>query len=187
MQRKRFFRWCQGLLLIAALGPSAASGKDPDTDAAVQLGERFIDAFYSWQAENLQVLMAESTDTTAVLYYQGWAQAAHYAIALRRPCEELGGEVVCAITVTDDFGAALGYRATDTFRLQIANQRITHIAFSGDDPPIFTELQTWIQQQRPEVFTGPCHNMFAGGHTPGECARAVAQAARDFVNATTTR
>ena len=70
MQRKRFFRWCQGLLLIAALGPSAASGKDPDTDAAVQLGERFIDAFYSWQAENLQVLMAESTDTTAVLYYQ---------------------------------------------------------------------------------------------------------------------
>ena len=45
MQRKRFFRWCRGLLLIAALGPSAASGKDPDTDAAVQLGERFIDAF----------------------------------------------------------------------------------------------------------------------------------------------
>jgi len=185
MQRDRFFRWCQRLLLLVALAPVAANSGSQSADSSVLIGERFIDAFYSWRSENLQVLMAANADATGVLYYQGWAQAANYVVVVRRPCQNIEDEVVCAITVTDDFGTALGYRATDTFRLRVADQRITEIAFSGDDPPIFNAMLEWLQQQRPEILAGPCHQMFAGGLTPGECARAVAQAARDYMQAAT--
>ena len=47
----------------------------------------------------------------------------------------------------DDFGRALGYRATDTFRLTIANEQVLAASFAGDDPPIFAEMFGWIQRQ----------------------------------------
>ena len=187
MQRDLFFRWCQRVLLLVALTPMAAKSGSQNADSSVLVGERFIDAFYSWRAENLQDVMAASAEATGVLYYQGWAQAANYEVVVRRPCQIIEDEVVCAITVTDDFGTALGYRATDTFRLQVTDQRITEIAFAGDDPPIFNAMLEWLQQQRPEILAGPCHQMFAGGTTPGECAREVAQAARDYMQAGTPR
>ena len=185
MRQNRVLRWRKGLLFLLASGPLAAIGGVPKADSSLLIGERFIDAFYSWRSENLQVLMAANADATGVLYYQGWAQAANYVVVVRRPCQNIEDEVVCAITVTDDFGTALGYRATDTFRLRVADQRITEIAFAGDDPPIFNAMLEWLQQQRPEILAGPCHQMFAGGLTPGECARAVAQAARDYMQAAT--
>ena len=83
--------------------------------------------------------------------------------------------------VTDDFGCALGYRATDTFRLSIANAQVVAVSFAGDDPPIFAEMFDWIGQQRPDVLLGPCHLMFTGGETPGLCAKAVARSAKDFM------
>jgi hypothetical protein len=165
----------------------AVNGDSQSADSSVLTGERFIDAFYSWRSENLQVLMAANADATGVLYYQGWARAANYAVVVRRPCQNIEDEVVCAITVTDDFGTALGYRATDTFRLGVADQRITKIAFAGDDSPIFNAMLEWLQQQRPEILTGPCDKMFAGGLTPGQCARAVAQGARDYMQTSSAR
>ena len=183
MRQNRVLRWRKGLLFLLASGPLAAIGGVPKADSSLLIGERFIDAFYSWHSENLQVLMAANADTTGILYYQGWAQAANYKVSVRRPCQVIKKEVVCAITVVDDFGSALGYKATDTFRLRVTDQRITEITFSGDDPPIFKTMLEWLQQQRPEILAGPCHQMFAGGLTPGECARAVAQAARDYMQA----
>ena len=71
-------------------------------------------------------LNAEGDD---VRYYQGWAQGAQYEVVSRPPCDvlESGNSlalVTCSVTVNDDFGRALGYRATDTFRLTIANERV---------------------------------------------------------------
>ena len=182
MPRDVLTLWCCGVMLaVTAATPVTSFGAVNDALNATELGERFISGFYSWQSGNLSGLMAEDTDTSAVLYYQGWAEAAHYVVVKRRPCQLQDNEVVCAITVSDDFGTALGYTATDTFRLTVAEQRIQSVSFAGDDPPVFNELFEWIQQQRPEVLIGPCHKMFAGGQTPGDCARAVAQAARDFI------
>ena len=116
-----------------------------------------------------------------MLYYQAWAEAANYQIQKRRPCASKESALVCQITMVDDFGETLGYMATDTFSLVVENQKVTGVQFEGDDPSIFMKLFEWISINRAEIMSGPCLNMFAGGYTPRECARAVVSAARDFV------
>ena len=75
------------------------------------------------------------------------AEVVQHAIAscrACRACRQDGELVVYAITVTDEFGTALGDRATHTFRLKVLNQQIAEISFSEDDPPICAELLAWI-------------------------------------------
>jgi len=170
------------LLVMTSLSASAEDNVPPDNHDNNNIAEEFISAFYTWDAAKLKNLMTEDADTVAILYYQGWAEAANYRVKVRRPCKVEAGEVVCAITVTDDFGSAMGYEATDTFRMTLAEDKISSVTFSGDDPPVFQELFEWIGEKRPDILTGPCLDMFAGGETPGDCARAVAKAARAFMD-----
>jgi len=165
------------LTMVALCGTGCGDSRpDPMTVA-----ESFIDAFYAFDGRRLAALMVAGPDADGALYYQGWAEAAHYRIQERHPCHTLeDGRVVCAVTVTDDFGQTLGYTATDTFTLSIGDGVVTGVAFVGDDPPVFEELFKWLATTRPEVFSGPCRDMFDGGTTPGACARAIAQGARDF-------
>lgn len=151
-------------------------------DERVRTAEAFVDAFYSWDAQRLGGLLTPGEDADAVLYYQRWAEAAHYQVQHRQPCRVADDDLIrCAITVVDDFGTALGYTATDTFTLTVADGAVTSVSFAGDDPPVFQALFDWLAETRPEVLSGPCRDLFAGGTTPGDCARAVAQGARDFV------
>ena len=169
-------------LVMTSLSVSGEENIHQDNDGTHDITEEFISAFYSWDATKLKDLMTEDADTVAILYYQGWAEAANYEVKTRGPCTVKAGEVVCAITVTDDFGSAMGYEATDTFRISVAENKISAVTFSGDDPPIFRELFQWISEKHPDILAGPCLNMFAGGETPGDCARAVAKAARAFMD-----
>ena len=146
------------------------------------VAENFISAFYSWDATKLKILMTEDADTVAILYYQRWAEAANYEVKMRRPCKVETDQAVCAITVSDDFGSAMGYEAIDTFRLSFKGDKVSAVTFSADDPPVFQALFQWITQNHPDIFTGPCFNMFAGGETPGDCAKAVARLAREFMD-----
>jgi len=75
----------------------------------------------------------------------------------------------------------MGYVATDTFTMTIQENKVSAISFKGDDPPIFQQLFAWIAENRPEILEGPCKDLFAGGKTPGDCARAVVVAAKEFV------
>ena len=169
-------------LVMTSLSVSGEENIHQDNDATHDITEEFISAFYSWDATKLKDLMTEDADTVAILYYQGWAEAANYKVKMRRPCKVETNEIVCAVTVTDDFGSTMDYEATDTFRITLAENKISAVTFSGDDPPIFQELFQWITQKHPDILAGPCLNMFAGGETPGDCARAVAKAARAFMD-----
>ncbi len=182
--------WRGLLLSIAALlslgctGAGEADDKSADASAEISpltLAEKFVDAFYAWDAGALAALIVPGEDLDRVLYYQGWAQAANYQVLTRRPCSIAADESIqCAITVSDDFGQALGYTATDTFTLTVRAGRIHSAVFAGDDPPVFEAVFAWLAENRPEVLAGPCLDMFEGGTTPGDCARAVARAARDY-------
>lgn len=172
-------------LLTVFLAGSACDGHGASSAAPLTLAEAFVDAFYSWDAAALRALIQPGADADRVLYYQGWAEAANYRISERQPCRAISPDTVsCAITVTDDFGQALGYVATDTFTLSIRGDSVRAVTFEGDDPPVFEAVFDWIGETRPEVFTGPCRDMFDGGTTPGDCARAVAEAARAYVDLT---
>lgn len=179
-------QWARRLLLALPFCLLAACSQGPATQSPLETAEAFVDAFYAWDAAGLAGLMVAGEDRKRVLYYQGWAEAANYEVQVRRPCELVegganGGDVArCAITVTDDFGQALGYTATDTFSLTVRDGSITAATFAGDDPPVFEAVFAWLAQTRPEVFAGPCRDMFEGGDSPGDCARAIADGARAF-------
>ena len=160
--------------ILMSLGASVLSD---DLESA----EAFIDAFYSYDQTQLASKMDAGAQGERMLYYQAWAQAANYQVKNRRLCGEEKEHVVCKITVTDDFGRALGYTATDTFTLTIENDLVVGVQSQGDDPPIFMELFDWISKNQPEVLIGPCADMFNGGQTPRDCARSVVRAANQFM------
>ncbi len=154
------------------------------TDPAIATAERFVDAFYSWQPERLAAVVTPGEDADRALYYQAWAEAGNYQVQTRRPCARGDdGRIHCAITVTDDIGGTLGYVATDTFHLNVEDDLVQAVEFSADDPPILDEVFQWMGENQPEVFAGPCRDMFAGGDTPGSCVRAVIDGARQYLEA----
>ena len=148
----------------------------------LQIAESFLDAFYTFDQSKLTQFLVPSADADRVLYYQAWAQAANYKVTQRTPCDlNVSKAIVCAVTVTDDFGQTMGYVATDTFTMTIQENKVSAISFEGDDPPIFQQLFAWIAESRPEILGGPCKDLFEGGKTPGDCAHAVVAAAKAFM------
>ena len=178
MDKGRRLAWGVLLVVLTACG---ASERDQD-GAGLLVAEQLLDAFYAWDVPTVRELTHPGPDADRLLYYQGWAEAAHYRVIERPPCVRNQSAVVCAVTVTDDFGSALGYTATDTFTMTVSGDKVSGVAFEGDDPPVFSELFAWLAETRPEVFEGPCRDMFDGGTTPGDCAREVARAAAVFAD-----
>lgn len=167
-------------LLLTAVGctPDAV----PPNPSQIETAESILDAFYSWDADLLRSRLIAAEGTGEMLYYQKWAEAAHYEVEQRRPCtQRSASSVQCGITVTDDFGTALGYTATDSFTFGFSNDGVSLVEFEGDDPAIFTALLAWMVVYRDDVFENECREMFSTGTTPSECARSVADAARAFV------
>ena len=168
------------LVLLAAVSATGvhARAMAPDLAAA----EHFINTFYAWDGDALAHVLrgAPQEQAERMAYYQRWAKAGNYAIETRRPCERTSGPVMCAITVIDDLGGALGYIATDTFFITVEGDDIVAIESTADDPPVFDDMLTWLAETRPEVMAGPCKDLFAGGRTPEDCVRQVVRAARDY-------
>ena len=163
---------------LLLLCPFISSANQDDLHTA----ESFLDAFYTFEQSKLARFLAPNADADRVLYYQAWAQAANYKVKQRTPCAlNVSKAIVCAVTVTDDFGQTMGYVATDTFTMTIQENKVSAISFEGDDPPIFQQLFAWIAENRPEILESPCKDLFEGGKTPGDCARAVVVAAKEFV------
>ena len=178
-----------GVLVACASAPESPARSTPDA-IAIQLSaaEAVVDAFYSFEPQRLEAALAGVDGKSTALYYQGWAEGGNYRVQTRRPCAAVDqARIECAITVTDDIGAALGYVATDTFIIStgraepVGTPVLTAIDFSSDDPPVFQAVFEWLNAERPEVFTGPCKDLFVGGTTPGACVREVVRGARDYM------
>ena len=166
-----------GLLLVA--GCSEARPAEPLAQA-----EAFIDAFYSFDPERLGAALASAPGSREhILYYQGWAEGGNYVVRERKACIlESATEVRCSITVKDDLIGALGtgFDVTDTFHLTFADGQIVGVKTSSNDPPDMAEGFKWLKRERPDIFTGPCKDMFAGGTTPQDCVRAVVKGFAEF-------
>ncbi|MFT4712040.1 MAG: hypothetical protein ACJAVI_003432 [Candidatus Azotimanducaceae bacterium] len=150
--------------------------------------EGFIDAFYSFDPEQLQsFLNAAPKSALRISYYQGWAEGGNYKVLNRGACEpESSIQFNCPITVQDDPVVALntGFNVTDTFHITFIDTNITSIKTSSDDQPIYFEARKWVEANMPEVMTGPCLDRNNGGKTPGDCARAMTEGYKQFYAAT---
>jgi hypothetical protein len=163
----------------------------PASAATLETAEKFVDAFYAFEPAQLSALLGLGQDADNALYYQAWAQAAHYVVKDQVPRIVVGdgldsegdaGSAICAITVNGNFGTTLGYAATDTATLKVQDNKVSAVSFEGDDPLIFSVVYLWMTMLRSDVFEGPCENMFDVGNTSADCARAVAGAAKEFMS-----
>ena len=178
------------LALVAISAALCGCGGTPNGDGGnsreqeVAKAEKFIDAFYSFDASVLAAILdhAESSKLD-ILFYQGWAQGGNYKIMNRKPCMPAKSDsIVCPVTVDDDLINALGitFDVTDTFELTFSSGEIIAVDSTSDDPPEFHNAKTWVRDHRPELIEVPCQGYFAGGPTPGACVKAMVQGFKEF-------
>ncbi len=181
-------------LLGSAIIIFALTACDQGNEAAAQskneslqaIAESLINAFYSFDPMKLEPLLSSAPDSSAaVIYYQGWAEGGNYKILDRRPCAlKAANTVSCSIKVEDGPMLALGidYDVTDTFTISFSAGEITSVETSSDDLQLYYDARDWVRAQIPELIEEPCRGYFAGGPTPGDCARAMAEGYARFAD-----
>jgi len=170
------------LVLASVAGACGRTGGADDSslpDPDVRTAERFVDAFYSFDQDRLAAVLASADESgPEILAYQAWAQAGHYEIIERMPCEIAEpGIVGCSITVRDDLIAALklGWWVTDHFDLTFEDGEIISVATSSNDPQVYLDAGRWVRDNRLDLVAEPCErdpdtNIRL---TPGLCAAAM--------------
>jgi hypothetical protein len=166
-------------ILMVACGDTVVSKNLPDEELQLAVAEAFIDAFYSFDKQELEMtLPAARGSAPAIVFYQGWAQGGNYQIKQGTPCETKGAdEVSCSITVQDDLVLALGieFNVTDTFTISFQDGKIGAVETSSNDPALFWQARDWVKEKLPELIEKPCQGIWDGGPTPGDCVRAMVE------------
>jgi len=175
---RSFYVGLIGLLCACSGGNTASVQQNVDT------AEALIDAFYSFDPEQLAPLLVAAPESAAgLMFYQGWAEGGNYKILERKACEARSAhEVVCSITVDDDpmLALAIDFKVTDTFTLSFEGDVLVAVKNSSDDQPIYYEAYEWVVTNKPQIMSGPCLGFFTDGPTPGDCARAMTAGYREF-------
>lgn len=139
----------------------------------LEVGNQFIDAFYSFNSDSLQSLLASTGKSQpSILYYQKWAECAHYQVLDRAHAfEKNDSTIVFPVTVKDDLMSALGidFNVTDTFRISLRNGKIVSVKTSSNDPDEYYKAKEWVMKNRPEWVERPCEGIWNGGPTPCDC------------------
>lgn len=139
----------------------------------ISVGNDFVDAFYSFNRDSLQSLLASAeTSQPEILYYQKWAECANYKV-LDRTHYFQGNDstIVFPVTVKDDLMTALAidFNVTDTFHIVIRNGVITSVQTSSNDLEEYYKAKEWVAINRPEFIDPACEGIWEGGPTPCEC------------------
>jgi hypothetical protein len=179
-----------GIIIVALLaGVCGKAGDADDAPAAnpdLTTAEAFVDAFYSFDPARLSSLLSSANESAPrILAYQAWAEGGHYEVLERMPCEPIEeGVIRCSITVRDDHIAALdlGWWVTDSFDLTFREGEIVSVTTSSNDPQVYLDAETWVQEKRPDLVAEPCSRDPETGIrlTPGRCAVAMRQGYLEF-------
>lgn len=151
----------------------------------IALGNHFIDAFYSFNRDSLQSLLSVAERSQPeILYYQKWAECAHYSVIDRSHYfEKNDSTILLPVTVKDDLMGALAisFNVTDTFHITVRNKKIHSVKTSSNDLPEYYEAKEWVKKNRPEFIDKACEGIWAGGPTPCECVLGMIKGFHEFV------
>jgi hypothetical protein len=171
------------LLVVIVLSPSLQA-EPGDTGSELALAEKFVDAFYSFDAENLQPLLFSAGESRAeMLFYQGWAEGGNYLVMKRTPCASVQpGMARCSITVQDDLVLALGigFDVTDTFTISFEDGAISAVETSSNDPDRYHDAREWTQKNRSELIEPHCAGSDQGASDPYRCVQGMLLGYRDY-------
>lgn len=173
-------KWAVYISLLVTVGCNK-----PVPRSNVDIADKFIASFYSFNRDSLAgMLSSAQTSHGEILYYQGWAECAHYAIVHKGTFVMKNDSLVlCPITVRDDLMSSLNidFNVTDTFHVTIIDGRINSVTTSSNDLPRYYEAKEWVKKNRPEYIEKPCEGIWQGGPTPCECVEGMIRGFRDFI------
>lgn len=155
------------------------------------LAYEFINAFYSFNADSLQAILADApTSQPNLLYYQKWAECGHYEVVKRNPfIEKNDSTILVPVTVKDDLMAALkiDFNVTDTFHITIRKGKIIGVETSSNDPTQYYEAKEWVKQNLPELIEKPCEGIWNGGPTPCDCIQGMLKGFEAFTQSSSNK
>lgn len=138
-----------------------------------ELGNKLIDAFYSFNKDTLALILSSAkTSQPDILYYQKWAECAHYKIVDRSHYfEKNDSTVVFPVTVKDDLMSALAidFNVTDTFHITIKKGKIISVRNSSNDLDEYHTAKRWVNKNKPDLVKKACKGIWKGGPTPCDC------------------
>lgn len=144
----------------------------------------FVDAFYSFDTDSLKSVLANAPEShPEILYYQKWAECAHYQIAKRGEfIQKNDSTVICPITVRDDLMKALkiDFNVTDTFHIAIRDGQIRSVRTSSNDMDEYYRAKEWVKQSRPAYIEKACEGIWEGGPTPCECVQGMLKGFEEY-------
>lgn len=162
--------FCFFMLLLCHCGTKTSNDMQHNN---ISLGNKLIDAFYSFNHDSLASLLADAKKSQPdILYYQKWAECGNYKVLDRAHYfEKNDSTVLFPVTVKDDLMKALqiDFNVTDTFHITFKNGKIIHVENSSNDVAEYYKAKTWVKDNRPELIEKPCEGIWAGGPTPCEC------------------
>jgi hypothetical protein len=142
--------FCISFLLLS--GCKNAAHIDPPVSHVV-IANRFIDAFYSFNRDSLQIMLSHALESQPnILYYQKWAECARYEVLSRdRYFEQIDSVVIVPVTVKDDLMGALkiDFNVTDTFHISIRNGSIHSVTTASNDLEEYYQAKEWVKQNVP--------------------------------------
>jgi hypothetical protein len=177
-----------GTLIIVLILSSCQNAAKPDVsgskDVDHSVASQFIDAFYSFDKDSLDAILAQAPDSKpGILYYQQWAKCGHYEVLKRSDLiRKNDSTLVCPVTVKDDLMAALkiDFNVTDSFYVTIVKGQIHSVQTSSNDPAEYYQAKEWVKQNRPELIEKPCEGIWEGGSTPCECVEGMVKGMQEF-------
>jgi len=171
-------------IFILMLGSCKTSTHSDTYASNFAVGNKFIDAFYSFNRDSLQGMLASAKKSQPeILYYQKWAECANYKIVDRHYFEKNDSLVIFPITVKDDLMGALAidFNVTDTFHISVHNGEIVSVKTSSNDIDVYYEAKEWVIKNRPELVEKACEGIWEGGPTPCECVKGMVKGFSEFV------
>jgi hypothetical protein len=166
--------------LFICLGlANCARSKTEASASNLSIGNQFIDAFYSFNKDSLKSLLTSAEEIQPyILYYQKWAECAHYKVLDRTHAfEKNDSTVIFPVTVKDDLMSSLGidFNVTDTFKISLRDGSIVSIKTSSNDPDEYYQAKEWVMKNRPELVEMACEGIWNGGPAPCECVLGMIQ------------
>ncbi|MBL0745549.1 hypothetical protein [Chryseolinea lacunae] len=175
---------CILLLLLCGCKNTTHTQPPADTNIKISLANKFVDAFYSFNRDTLQSMLSLAPESQPnILYYQKWAECAHYKIVKRGDFVEKNDSLVLLpITVKDDLMGALqiDFNVTDTFHLAIRDGQILSVQTSSNDLAEYYAAKEWVKKNRPEYVEKACEGIWEGGPTPCECVQGMVKGFGEF-------
>ena len=152
----------------------------------IDIGNKFIDAFYSFNKDSLQTILNDAKESQPeILYYQKWAECANYIVVNRAHyVEKNDSTIIFPITVKDDLMLALkiDFNVTDSFQISITNGKIRSVKTSSNDIDTYFQAKEWVNKNRPRLVKKACEGIWEGGPTPCECVLGMIKGFTEFTD-----